>query len=124
MLRRQFVQQLLCFGVGQQLRHLLLDHFGQVGRDDGCGIDDGETAKDGFLSAVFGHPHRRQSEGGLDGRFAGKGQFAALGVHHQKHVGAQVAAAGFDFLDADDVGVGRQLQVVLNPDRGHYETHV
>ena len=48
--RRQVVQQFLGFGVGQQLGHMALEHFGQMRGQHGAGIDDGEAAERGFFA--------------------------------------------------------------------------
>ena len=37
---RQFLQELLHLGVGQEVRHVGLDQFGEMRREHGRGIDD------------------------------------------------------------------------------------
>ena len=118
----EFVEELLGFHVGQQLRHVVLDHLGDVGGDHGSWVDDRITAEQRFFPVCFLDPHGGQAKRRFLGRFARQGDLLAPRIHDKKHVGPQVAAPGFDFLHPDDVRVGRQLHVVLYAHRGHHES--
>jgi hypothetical protein len=73
---------------------------------------------------LFVDPHRGQPECRFDRVFAGQGDVVAARVHAHHHAGAHIAASGFDFLDADDIGIGGQLQVVLNTHGGQDIAHI
>jgi hypothetical protein len=122
--RVEIVEQLLGLGVGQHVGHVVLDDLGQMGGDHRRRIDHREAAERSVLAQDVGDPHRRQPEGGLDRRLAGQVDGIPLGVHHQQHVGAQLAGAGFDLLDADHIGLGRKLHVVLDAHRRQHEAHL
>ena len=121
---RQLVQQLPCLRVGQQVGHVILQHLGQMRRDHrGC-IDDRQAAEAGFLPQGIVHPLGRQAECGLHRVLARHVDVTASGIEHHQLVGADIARAGFHFLDADGIGVRAELHVVENADTGHDEAHV
>ena len=120
--RRDLVQQLLRLRVGEQVGHVVLDDLGQVGRDDGAGIDHGQALEQRLLAVVLLDPHGGQAECRLHRRLAGQRDRLAARVHHQQHVGPDIAAPEFDFLDPHHIGVGRKLEVVLNADRRQDES--
>ena len=74
-----------------------------------------------LLAVVLLDPHGGQAEGRLHRGLAGQRDRLAARVHHQQHVGPDIAAPRLDLLDPHDVGVGRKLQVVLDADRGQDE---
>ena len=92
--------------------------------DDGRRIDDGIAFEQGFFAIGRVDPHGGQAKGRLGRRFAGQGDRRPLRIHHQQHAGTQFAATGFDFLDAQDIGIRRQLQIVLNAHGGHDKAHI
>ena len=121
---RQFLEQLLHFAVGQQLRHVALEQFGQVRRQHGGGVDHG-VALDRRLFLERGvDPGGRQAEGRLGGVGAGQLHLAAGRVHDHVLAGPDLAGAGVDFLDLDDIGVGVELHVVEDAHRRHHEAHL
>ena len=120
----QFVQELLGFGVGQKFRHVVLDHFRQMGGDHGRRIDDGIAAEQRLFPVGLLDPHGRKPERGFGRLFTGKRDFLAAGVHDQQHVGPEIAGPGNDFLDPDAIVVGGKLHVVLDAHRRHDETDI
>ncbi len=124
MLRRQFVQQFLRFRVGQEVGYIVLDDLGQM-RDGDCRrVDHGVTPEGRFFALVVMHPHCRQAEGRLDSLFARQFDLVAARIHDKQHGGTDFSACGFNLLDADHVGIRRQLHVVLDTDGWHDEAHL
>src|SRR5579885_1156414 len=120
----ELVEQLLRLGIGEQLGHVVLDDLGEMRRHHGLRLDDGVAAKGRLLARGFRRPQRRQAEGGLVRRLARQGDGFAARIHDEQHVGPQIAAPGFELLDADDVAVGGELQIILDADRWHDEAHL
>ena len=87
-------------------------------------VDDRIATEGGFLAQAFVDPCRRKPEGGFRRVQAGKLDLVAARIHHQQLADIDVAATGFDFLDANDVAVGVELNIVEDSDRWHDETHV
>ena len=56
MLLVQLVQKFLGLRVRQQFGHVVLDHLGQVGGDDGGHLDHGVAAEQGLLAVRFVEP--------------------------------------------------------------------
>ena len=56
MFGRKVIQKFLDLGIGQKFRHVVLDHFGDMGGDDGGGINDSVPAEGCFLFQAFFHP--------------------------------------------------------------------
>ncbi len=110
--------------IGQQVRHVVLEQFGEVGREHGRGIDHRITLQCGFLLQGGVDPGSRQSEGRLDGVNAGHPDLISGGVHHHELVRPDLARACIYFLDLDDVGVGFQLHIVENAYRRHHKAHL
>ena len=54
---------------------------------------------------------------------AGHADLVAGGVHDHELVRPDLAGAGVDFLDLDDVGVGLELDVVEDAHRRHHKAH-
>ncbi len=124
LLVRQIVQQLLGLGVGEQLRHMVLQHFGQMRGQHRSGIDHGITAERGLLAEGLVDPGGRQPEGRLVGVFAGQIDGGPLRIHQQQLAGEQFATPRFHFLDADRVFVRRKLHVVEDAHGRHHEAHL
>ena len=101
-----------------------LDHLGNMGGDHGLRINNGIATEHGFFLHALFDPHGRQVEGRFHGFFTGKGDFLAARIHDQQHVGAKVATACLDFLDAQYIGVGGKLHIVLNTHTGHDKAHI
>ncbi len=120
----EIVEQLLRLGVGQKVRHVVLDDLGQVGGDDGGRVDHRVAAETGLLAVAVGHPLGGQAECRLGRVVARQGDGVAARIHDQKPVGIEFAAPGLDLLDADDVGVGAELHVVLDADGRQDEAHL
>ena len=104
---RQVLQELLHLGEGEQFAHVLLDHFGEVRRQHGRGIDDGVAAEARFFARAFVDPLRIEAEGRLFHRFARQRDARAVGSIASKRAHFQLAFAGIHFADADGVGVRR-----------------
>ena len=100
---RQVLEQLLHLAVGQEIRHIALEQFGQMRRQNGGGVDHGVAAHRRFFLDAGVDPGRRQSEGRLGGVRARQVHLSAGRVHDHVLVGPDFPAAGFDFLDLDDV---------------------
>ena len=121
---RQVLQQLLHLAVGQQVRHVVLEQLGEMGRQHGRGIDHRIALQRGFLLQAGIDPGRRQSEGRLDGVDAGHADLVSAGVHDHELVRPDPAGAGIHFLDLDDVGVGLELHIVEDAHRRHHKAHL
>ena len=113
----KIVQQLLRFGVRQQVGHVVLDHFGQMRGDHGGRVDDSIAAERGFLAQGPFDPHGRQPERGLGGLLSRQGDLLAARVHRHEHTRPQLTLAGFDLANADQVRVRAELHVVENAHR-------
>ncbi len=72
LLLRQFLDQLLHLAIGEEVRHVLLQHLGEMRREHGRRVDDRVAAERGFLAQAVVHPGGRQAEGGLDRVQAGQ----------------------------------------------------
>ena len=68
-------------------------------------------------------PGRGQSECRLGGMRAGQRHLIAGRIHHHVLAVPDLAGAGLDLLDLDDVGVGVELHIVEDAHRGHDEAH-
>ena len=93
--------------------------------DDGRRIDDGIALEQRFFAIGRIDPHRAAGRRSVRSSLRPASAIGwPLRVHDQQHAGPQFAAAGLDFFDADNIGVGRQLQIILNAHRGHDEAHI
>ena len=90
----------------------------------GGGIDHGVALHRGLFLERGLDPGRRQAEGRLGGVGAGQVHLAAGRVHDHVLAGPQLAGAGLDLLDLDDVGVGVELHIVEDAHRRHDEAHL
>ena len=118
------VEQRLHVGVAEQIGDVGLEHFGQVGRDHGRGIDDRIALELGLVAQRRLDPGGGQAEGRLGGVVAGKGDRLAHRVHDHQLVGEDAAVAGLDLLDLDGVFVGLELHVVEDAHRRHDEAEL
>ena len=94
-----------------------------MGRQHGGGIDHGVTLQRSLFLQRGIDPGGGQAEGRLDGVNAGHRYLVAGGVHDHEVVRPDLAGAGVDFLDLDDVGVGLELDVVEDAHRRHHKAH-
>ena len=94
-----------------------------MGRQHGGGVDHRVALQRGFLLQRGIDPGRGQPERRLDGVDAGHADLVAGGVHDHELVRPDLAGAGVDFLDLDDVGVGLELHVVEDAHRRHHKAH-
>lgn len=92
--------------------------------EHGRGVDDGVALERGLFLEAGIDPGRGQAEGRLGGVDAGHLHLAAAGVHDHELVRPDLAGAGVDLLDLDDVGVGLELHVVENAHRRHDKAHL
>ena len=89
LLLRQVLEQLLHLGIGQQVRHVGLQHFGEVRRDHGRGVDDRVALDLGLVAQRRLDPGGGQAEGRLGGVHGRAGDLLRAGrVHHHELVGA------------------------------------
>ena len=123
LLLRQFPQQLLHLDIGQAARLIRLEQLGEVRGHHGRRIDDRVTPQRRLFAQRGVDPSRRKAEGRLDGMDAGHADLVPGGVHDHELVRPDLAGAGVDFLDLDDVGVGLELDVVEDAHRRHHEAH-
>ncbi len=93
-------------------------------RQHGRGIDHGVALERRLFLLRDVDPGRRQAEGRLGGVNAGQVHLRAGRVHDHVLARPDLAGAGVDFLDLDDVGVGLELHVVEDAHRRHHEAHL
>ena len=125
LLLRQLLEQLLDLGVGQQLGHVALDQFGQMGGEHGGGVDHGIAAERGLFLAARRRP--RSPAGRRSARWCaspGRSTWLPRGSMTMYWSGQTSPRAGLDLLDLDDVGVGVELHVVEDAHRRHHEAHL
>ena len=91
LLLRQFLDELLHLAIGQQVRHVVLEQFGEMGRQHGGGIDHGVALQRGFFLQAGIDPGRRQAKGRLGGVNARHVDLASAGVHRHELVGPDPA---------------------------------
>ena len=121
---RQLLEQLLHLAIGQQLRHVVLQQFGQMRGQHGGGVHHGVALERGLFLGPGVDPGGRQAEGRLGGVGARQFHLAAARVHDHVLAGPDLAAAGLDLLDLDDVAVCVELHVVEDAHGRHHETHL
>ena len=119
----QFLEKLLHFAIGEQLRHVALEQLGQMRGEHGGGVDHRVALHRGFFFQCAVDPCRRQAECRLGGMCAGQLHLAAGGVHDHELAGPDLAAAGFDLFHLDDVGIGVELDIVEDAHGRHDEAH-
>ena len=118
-----FGEQLLDLGIGQQLGHIGLEHFGEVGREHRRRIDHGVALEGGLVLERSVDPAGRQAEGRLGGVGPRHVERAAGRIQNHELLGIEHAVSCRDFLDLDDIGIGVELHVVENAHRRHDEAH-
>ena len=123
LLLRQILDQLLHLAIGQELGHVGLDQFGEVGGEHGRGVHHRIALDRSFFLERGIDPGRRQAEGWFRRVRAGQRDLLAAWVHHHVLAVPDFAGAGFHLLDLDDVGVGVELNVVEDAHRGHDKAH-
>ena len=117
----QFPEQLLHLGIGQKVRHVLLEDFGQVGGQHRGRIDDRVATEGGLLAQAFVDPGGGQAEGRLLGVFARQLDLTPGRVHGHQGAETDLAGACLHLLDADGVGLGAEPHVVEDAHRRHDE---
>src|SRR5262249_55731238 len=103
---RQLLAQILHLAIGQEVRHVVLQKFGQMGREHGCGGGRSVALEGSFLLQAGIDPGGRQPEGRFGRVDAGHGNLVAGRVHDHELVRPDLSTAGIVLLDLDDIGVG------------------
>ena len=124
LLLRQFLDELVHLGIGQQLGGVGLEQFGQMRRQHGRGVHHRVALHRRFFFLRDVDPGRGQAERRLGGVQAGQLHLRAGRVHDHVLARPDPAGAAFDLLDLDDVAVGLELDVVEDAHRRHHEAHL
>ena len=124
LLGRQVLDQLLDLGVGQQVRHVLLENFRHVRGQHRGRVDDGVAAEGGFLAQAVVDPGGGEAERRLLHVLARQLHLGAARVHGHELADADLAGTGLHLLDAQAVALAGQAHVVEDADAGHDEAEV
>jgi hypothetical protein len=98
--------------------------FGEVGDQDRRGIDDGVAVYFGVLALDVGDPGGGQLEDRFHGGRAHEVDLAVGGIHGEPVTRHQLSFGHRVSLQQESILVGRQLQVVPQPNGRHEQTHL
>ncbi len=116
--------QALGLGTCDQVVRVLLQHFGNVGHENGEHIDKGVAGRARSSALVLGNPHCRQAVSRVHRHMPFQRRSLAARIDGQQPIGQYLAIGDPGTEHTDLVSVRQQAAIVANPHEGQHNAHL